>query len=121
MVAGEDGQGHFLRVDPNTRLVTLGPHPLPVTPAEFRILELLASHPAWVYSPAQVAASCLKWGGPDTINVHVSNLRRKAATLGLPPPVENVRGFGYRLAPLVCGSEERPGSADDAEAAWSGS
>lgn len=88
-----------LVIDRRTGSVTYGEEPVELTATEFRILELLNSHPGWVFPPSEIAEACLESGGSeDTIIVHISNLRAKLSRAGSgSAPIETVRGFGYRL------------------------
>lgn len=89
-----------LCIDHRTRSVVYRGAPVELTATEFRILELLNSHPGWVFSAGNIADHCLESGGSDeSIIVHISNVRAKLAqAAGEPTPVETVRGFGYRLS-----------------------
>jgi two-component system phosphate regulon response regulator PhoB len=70
---------------------------LPLTPAEFRLLEFFIAQPGRAFSRKQL----IKAIAPDkaitelrTADQHVKTLRRK---LGSPDLVEAVRGIGYRF------------------------
>lgn len=76
--------------------------PLVVTPREFRLLTAFVRHPRRTLSSEQLLD--LAWDDPagDTrrVKVYVGYLRTKLAEAGLdPPPIETVRGFGYRFTP----------------------
>jgi DNA-binding response OmpR family regulator len=76
--------------------------PLPLTPREFRLLAALVRHPGHTLSPEQLLD--LAWddpaGDPRRVKVYVGYLRAKFVEAGLdPPPIETVRGFGYRYRP----------------------
>lgn len=70
---------------------------LDLTPREFRILHLLASHPDRVFSRGQLLAAV--WGDTQvterTVDTHISNLRSKLGAAGR--GLETLRGAGYRL------------------------
>lgn len=71
---------------------------VPVTPTEFAILDVLASHPGRVLSRAEIAESV--HGEPfvttdRAVDVHIAALRRKLGSAG--HLIETVRGVGYRL------------------------
>lgn len=75
---------------------------IPLTPLEFALLAALAAHPGVVLTRDQLIDRV--WG-PDfpgdghTVDVHLSNLRRKIELDPLHPRVvETVRGVGYRFA-----------------------
>src|SRR3954466_1453601 len=76
--------------------------PIPLTPREFRLLAALVGHAGRTLSPEQLLD--LAWddpaGDPRRVKVYVGYLRAKLAAAGLdPPPVDTVRGFGYRYRP----------------------
>jgi DNA-binding response OmpR family regulator len=73
--------------------------PLGLTPREFRLLAALVGHAGRTLSPEQLLE--LAWddpaGDPRRVKVYVGYLRGKLAAAGLdPPPIDTVRGFGYR-------------------------
>jgi DNA-binding response OmpR family regulator len=75
---------------------------LDVTRREFRLLAAFVRHPRRTLSPEQLLQ--LAWDDPagDTrrVKVYVGYLRTKLSAAGLdPPPIETVRGFGYRYQP----------------------
>src|SRR4051812_3511915 len=76
--------------------------PLPLTPREFRLLAAFVGHAGRTLSSEQLLE--LAWddpaGDPRRVKVYVGYLRAKLAAAGLdPPPVDTVRGFGYRYRP----------------------
>ncbi|WP_243795086.1 response regulator transcription factor [Saccharopolyspora gloriosae] len=81
--------------------VTLAGVLLDCTPAEFRLLEVLAAEPGRVFSRGQLLSQAFgmdRFGTERTIDVHVMNLRRKLE----PDPRKPVRlltvyGVGYKL------------------------
>ena len=84
-------------LDPARRSATRAGRPLDLTRKELAVLEALLAARGALVSPAQLAASA--WDeqlAPDsnTVRMTVMTLRRK---LGDPPPIETVRGGGYRL------------------------
>ncbi|HWJ68681.1 MAG TPA: response regulator [Sphingobium sp.] len=76
---------------------------LDLTLTEFRLLAHMARAPQRAFGRAELLDACM----PDsdalerTIDSHISNLRRKLDAAGTPGFFENVRGVGYRLAPLA--------------------
>jgi DNA-binding winged helix-turn-helix (wHTH) protein len=93
--------------------------PVELTATEFKILELLNSHPGWVFPAGEIADACLESGGSeDTIIVHMSNLRGKLSRAGEgESPIETVRGFGYRLnADSVGATPAKPRAENSGEA-----
>ena len=71
-----------------------------LTPTEFRILEALAKSPGRVFTREELLARAV---GPDfdgidrTIDVHITNLRRKIETNSQRRYIVTVHGVGYRL------------------------
>jgi len=101
---GRDAETKTLAAGPDVVLdidkheVTANGRKIDLTPAEFKILKLLASHPGRVFSRDQILDDL--WGQEKivvdrTIDVHIRNLREKmgeAASL-----IKNIRGVGYKL------------------------
>jgi two-component system, OmpR family, KDP operon response regulator KdpE len=81
-----------LEIDRGRRTVMQGDREVRLTPTEFAILELLASHAGRPVTLRQIIASVWK-GAPatttDTVRVHVGSLRRK-----LEPDPANPRYIG---------------------------
>lgn len=74
---------------------------IPLTKQEFKILELLLSHPGRVYSKQDIydyAWEDLYMGEDKTINVHISNIRKKIKLVTDQEYIETVWGIGFRLA-----------------------
>jgi DNA-binding response OmpR family regulator len=95
-----------LRVDPRRREAYVGDRRLDLRPREFDLLAALARDPGVVWSRDDLLSSV--WGTDfpgetRTVDVHVSELRRKLGEDG--PPIETVKGIGYRLVPPA---RERP-------------
>jgi DNA-binding response OmpR family regulator len=75
---------------------------LALTPREFRLLAAFVGHAGRTLSPGRLLE--LAWddpaGDPRRVKVYVGYLRGKLAGAGLdPPPIDTVRGFGYRYRP----------------------
>ncbi|MBD5607157.1 MAG: response regulator transcription factor, partial [Candidatus Eremiobacteraeota bacterium] len=87
-----DGQGHTAQFQ-GTRI--------PLSPSEFRILQLLMEAPRRVFTRDEVIRFALgrDFDGLDrTIDAHVMNIRRKVREVGGPSEVIcTVFGVGYRL------------------------
>jgi two-component system response regulator MtrA len=83
------------------RRVTLGGHPMHLTPTEYRLLATLMSRSDEVLTREELAQQV--WGYYDsslgrTIDVHIRRLRGKLGEGPVPPPaISSVRGFGYRI------------------------
>jgi len=91
-----------IRLAPDGGEVSVGGRPVSLTPTEFRLLSALVRHPGQVLSPDQLLAQA--WQdpagiGPDRVKFAVMRLRRKLGQRGGGPPIEAVRGFGYRYRP----------------------
>jgi len=89
-------------VDPVHAEASVFDQPLEVTPREFRLLAAFVGHAGRTLSPRQLLE--LAWddpaGDPRRVKVYVGYLRAKLSAAGLdPPPIETVRGFGYRYRP----------------------
>ena len=88
-----------LRLCPLRQSATWNGEPVPLTPREFRVLEMLVRKRNQIVSRAQLEESLYGWGEEvesNAIEVHVHYLRRK-----LPPEViQTIRGMGYQLASL---------------------
>ncbi len=92
--------GDALVIDRDRREVTADGVRLDLTPAEFGILDALASTVGRVLSRDRLLD--LLWGDAKvvtdrTIDVHIRNLRRKLGRRG--DIIRNVRGAGYKLEP----------------------
>ena len=87
-----------LRVDLGACAVEVAGAPVPLTPTEYEICELLARHPGQVFTRAQIRERVLGWesGADDSaVSMHVSRARRKLAEAGA-DPIATVWGMGYR-------------------------
>ena len=89
-----------LRLNPSTREVTRGRRKLDLTAREFELLEYLMRNERIVVSRRSLLEDV--WGyysfaETNTIDVFVSNLRRKLEAGGEPRLVHTVRGAGYVL------------------------
>jgi two-component system phosphate regulon response regulator PhoB len=98
-----DGDGSLLTygplvIHPGHHEVRAAGQLIRLTPTEFRILQLLARRPGWVFSRYQIVDNAR---GDDagvterSVDVHIAALRRKLGTYGR--DIETVRGVGYRL------------------------
>ena len=71
-----------------------------ITKQEFAILELLVSHPKQVFSKEDIFSYA--WyepymGETKTLDVHISNIRKKIKQVTTDEYIETVWGIGYRL------------------------
>jgi len=91
------------RLDRARRLLTRNGHPIPLTPTEYRLLEVLMSRPGVVFNQEQLVTAV--WGPEYADDIgyirrYVWHLRQKIE----PNPDEpqhliTERGFGYRFVP----------------------
>lgn len=90
-----------LMIDREHFTVTAGGHEVPtLTRQEYRILELLMQHPTRVFSKDAIYEYA--WQEPyvgetKTLDVHISNLRKKLKQASETEYIETVWGIGYRL------------------------
>jgi two-component system KDP operon response regulator KdpE len=91
-----------LRLDYAARQVTLRGLPVDLTPREFDLLSYLASRAGSVVSRRELLTQVWRqpYGGPDdTVDVHLSWLRRKLGESAQHPRyLHTIRGVGIRLA-----------------------
>jgi two-component system, OmpR family, phosphate regulon response regulator PhoB len=95
-------QAGALRVDVNALRATLSGEELPLTPTEFRLLQVLVERRGRTLSRRQlleqawdVEADVSGRLHTRTVDMHVKRLRSKLGSAG--DWLETVRGFGYRL------------------------
>lgn len=90
-----------LIIDRSKHLVKLKGDEIALTPLEFSILVLLASHPGQVFSSEHIYESV--WNEPygysdNTVMVHIRNLREKLEELPREPKyIKTVWGVGYKI------------------------
>lgn len=90
-----------LAIDLWAREARLGGRTVELTPTEFKVLEALARSPGRALSREEILSRVFGPGyeGTDrTIDVHVTNLRRKLEPEGKPRYVLTAHGVGYKLA-----------------------
>jgi two-component system phosphate regulon response regulator PhoB len=89
-----------LRLDPASHRVSAGEHRLTLSPAEFKLLHFLLTHPGRVYSRTQLLDQV--WGDhvyidERTVDVHIRRLRKALEPSGHDKLIDTVRGAGYGL------------------------
>ena len=99
-LSGDAVEVEGLRLDPASRRVTAGEHRLTLSPAEFRLLHFLLTHPGRVYSRTQLLDQV--WGDhiyieERTVDVHIRRLRKALEPSGHDRLIDTVRGAGYGL------------------------
>ena len=90
-----------LRLEPATRRVSAGQQHLALSPAEFRLLHFLMTHPGRIYTRAQLLDQV--WGDhvfieERTVDVHIRRLRKALEEFGHDRLIQTVRGSGYRFS-----------------------
>ena len=89
-------------IDPAARTLTAAGSPVELTAHEFDILELLAAHPAKVFTKQEIFEAVWRqdyFVEDKTIYVHISNLRAKLRPTGTESYIQTVWGIGFKLAP----------------------
>lgn len=84
------------------RVIVEGRELAKITKQEFAILELLLKHPKKVFSKEEIFEYA--WDEPymgetKTLDVHISNIRKKIKEVSEKEYIETVWGVGYRLHP----------------------
>ena len=90
-----------IHIDDRSKTVTVGESNLSLSPKEYTLLKLLASEPGRVFSSDEIIAHL--WPDSDRaaandVKQYIHLLRSKlfrSADIG--DPIENIKGFGYRL------------------------
>jgi two-component system phosphate regulon response regulator PhoB len=98
--SGDSVEVDGLRLDPVAHRVTAGERLLELSPAEFRLLHFLMTHPGRVYSRSQLLDQV--WGDhvyieERTVDVHIRRLRKALAPSAHDRLIDTVRGAGYAL------------------------
>ena len=99
-LSGDVVEVEGLRLDPATHRVTAGEERLQLSPAEFKLLHFLLTHPGRVYSRTQLLDQV--WGDhvyieERTVDVHIRRLRKALEPTGHDRLIDTVRGAGYGL------------------------
>ncbi len=87
-----------LVIHPGRHEVHVAGQPIHLTRTEFRVLQILAQRPGWVFTRCQIADAIHEGDGMVTdrsIDVQIVALRRKLGEAGA--RIETVRGVGYRI------------------------
>jgi two-component system, OmpR family, phosphate regulon response regulator PhoB len=97
-LSGDAVEAEGLRLDPAAKKVRAGETRLELSPAEFRLLHFLMTHPGRVYTRAQLLD--LVWGDhvfieERTVDVHIRRLRKALEPTGHDRLIDTVRGSGY--------------------------
>lgn len=92
-----------LRLNIASREVYVKDNPLALTAYEFDILHLFLQNPERVYTKDQLYQDIWKtgyYGEDNTINVHISNLRKKIKEIDEESYIKTVWGIGFKLENL---------------------
>jgi two-component system phosphate regulon response regulator PhoB len=97
-LSGDAVEADGLRLDPATRRISVQGKRVELSPAEFRLLHFLMTHPGRVYTRAQLLDHV--WGDhvfieERTVDVHIRRLRKALEPSGHDRLVDTVRGSGY--------------------------
>lgn len=87
-------------IKPDSKRALVNGEELVLTATEFTILELLIKNPARIYSKRtlyEIVMGQAYLQEDNTMNVHISNLRKKIAKYTNKKYIETVYGMGYRL------------------------
>jgi two-component system, OmpR family, response regulator len=89
-----------LRLDPATKQVSRGGHPIELSSKEFALLELFMRHQGEVLSRTRILDHAWDWayeGTSNVVDVYVRYLRNKVDRPFGRASIQTVRGHGYRL------------------------
>ena len=90
-----------MKLDKESKRVYLGEDEMACTTMEYSILELMLGNPNKVFSKRNLFESITGeeyLSDENTMNVHMSNLRKKIAKITDEPYIDTVYGMGYRLS-----------------------
>ncbi|MBQ5311987.1 MAG: response regulator transcription factor [Oscillospiraceae bacterium] len=90
-----------MHLDKEAKTAYIGKTELTLTAMEYSILELMLERPTKVFSKRNLFESItgeLYLSEDNTMNVHISNLRKKIAAVTDEPYIDTVYGMGYRLS-----------------------
>ena len=90
-----------MRIEKDSRRIYIGDQELVCTAMEYSILELMLGNPGKIFSKRNLFESVTGSSyisEDNTMNVHMSNLRKKIAKLTDEPYIDTVYGMGYRMA-----------------------
>jgi DNA-binding response OmpR family regulator len=91
----------LIEIDVSAAEARVGGEPLSLTPLEFRLLAALVRHPRQVLSTEQLLE--IAWGDASLprgrVKLYIRYVREKFRRRGVDPPIQTLRGFGYRYMP----------------------
>jgi two-component system OmpR family response regulator len=89
-----------LEMDLIEKVVYRGGSKIELLPREFRLLEYFLRHPGRVITRAMLLQEVWQYHfslETNVVDVHISNLRKKIDTKGMPSLIVNIRGAGFML------------------------
>ncbi len=90
-----------LTLDRNTKELTVDSEPVRLTATEYKIVELLMSHPGYVFSAEEIYSRIWQeeaYGVENTVMVHIRRIREKIEiTPKNPKYLKVVWGIGYKI------------------------
>lgn len=89
---------HAIEIDTGKHVVSINNKPVELTFSEFRLLQLLAERPGWVFSRYLIVDAIRGEDYPVTersVDVQIVGLRKKLGSAG--KYIQTVRGVGYRF------------------------
>lgn len=93
-------QFKHLVLNPSSREVTVMDHPIALTAYEYDILLLLLQYPDKVFTKEQLYQDIWKagyYGEDNTINVHISNIRKKIKEFDDDSYIKTIWGIGFKM------------------------
>jgi DNA-binding response OmpR family regulator len=98
----EEKEFHFknLLLKPTARTITVKNNPINLTGHEFDILLVLLTYPDRVFTKEQLYQEIWKtgyYGEDNTINVHISNIRKKIKDIDEESYIKTVWGIGFKI------------------------
>lgn len=90
-----------MKIDRDCKRVFVSSSEIICTAMEYAILDIMLSNPDKIFSKRNLFESITGeeyLSDENTMNVHISNLRKKIAVFDQEPYIETVYGMGYRLA-----------------------
>jgi two-component system, OmpR family, phosphate regulon response regulator PhoB len=93
-----------LVLDAGRQALNAGPHTIPLSPTDFRLLEFFMSHPERVHDRTELLNHV--WGGrahaeERTVDVQIRRLRKALEPCSYDRFIQTVRGTGYRFSTRV--------------------
>lgn len=98
--ASQELQFHDLVINIESKRVYVSEQEIILTAMEYSILELLINNPSKIFSKRNIFESISGeeyLSDDNTVNVHISNLRKKIKQINNQDYIETVYGMGYRL------------------------